>query len=146
MSNKYADAIRKVITAYGKQKNFSSFLGRCNLVSAEKNRVKVEFTVTEDLTNGWQTLHGGCTATMVDMVTTAALYATDDKDVHPGVSVDMALSYYGPANLGDTVILDATVIRKGRTLAYTKADLYLKGSQKPIAFGTHTKAFPPVKQ
>lgn len=54
--------------------------------------MKVEFKVTEDLTNGWKTLHGGCAATLVDMVTTSALFAHDHEQQHPGVSVDMALS------------------------------------------------------
>lgn len=105
MSGKYVDVIRKIIVGYGKQTNFSRFVGKvsgrvhsptleqCDLVLAEQDRVKVEFKVTEDMTNGWQTLHGGCTATLVDMVTTTALFASDRPDLHPGVSVDMALSW-----------------------------------------------------
>ncbi|CAD5211290.1 unnamed protein product [Bursaphelenchus okinawaensis] len=146
MAGKYVDVVRKAISFCCQQQNFSKIVDKCSVISAEPNNLKVEFTVTEDLTNGWKTLHGGCTATLVDMITTMVLYTTDDEKVHPGVSVDMALSYYGPAQLGDKVIIDATIIRKGRTLAYTKADLYLKDSLKPVAFGTHTKAFPPVKK
>lgn len=37
------------------------------VLSAEEGRVKVEFEVTRDLTNPFGTLHGGYTATLVDI-------------------------------------------------------------------------------
>lgn len=37
------------------------------VLSANEGKVKVEFDVTEELTNSIGTLHGGCTATLVDV-------------------------------------------------------------------------------
>lgn len=50
------------------------------------------------------------------------------------------------AKLGETIILDAEVIRSGRSIAFTKADLYRKADNTPIATALHTKAFPPQKK
>ncbi|PIO60542.1 hypothetical protein TELCIR_17959 [Teladorsagia circumcincta] len=56
-------------------------------ISASEGRVKVEFEVTPAMTNPWGGLHGGCTATLVDVVTTAACLVTPRGK--PGVSVDL---------------------------------------------------------
>lgn len=46
-------------------------------------------TVDESHLNLGGTLHGGCTATIVDNVSTLAIMSTE---THPGVSVDMNIS------------------------------------------------------
>lgn len=48
-------------------------------------------TVEEEHTNRVGTLHGGYTATIVDMITSMALYT--NKQAAMGVSVDMHISY-----------------------------------------------------
>lgn len=47
-------------------------------------------TVDESHLNGGGTLHGGLTATIVDGISTAAIMTAES---HPGVSVDMNISY-----------------------------------------------------
>ncbi|KAI6242675.1 4HBT domain-containing protein [Aphelenchoides fujianensis] len=90
------------------------------------------------MTNSWDTLHGGCTASLVDMLTTTAILMHDqNKQEHPGVSVDLKVSYTSAAKLGETVVLDAIVEKFGRSLAFTRADL-----RRLIAIAQHIKAFP----
>jgi len=143
MSSKYFEIANKVIKFWAAQPNYNRFVGSCKLVSAEQDRVKVEFEVTKDLTNSWDTLHGGCTATLVDNVTTIAVLA-HDTNKHPGVSVDLKVSYLAAAKLGETVVMDASVEKRGRNLVFTRADLYEKSKNKLIAFAHHVKAFPPA--
>lgn len=66
------------------------FKFKAKVLSAEEGRVKVEIDVSEELINPFGFLHGGCTATLVDMVTTAALAATP-RGLR-GVSVDLNIS------------------------------------------------------
>ncbi|PIO56421.1 hypothetical protein TELCIR_22180 [Teladorsagia circumcincta] len=54
-------------------------------------------------------------------------------------------SYLAAAREGDSLIMDAEVIKAGKTLAFTRADLILKESNRIVATGLHTKAFPPEK-
>ncbi len=95
-------------------------------------------------------IHGGALASLVDLVSTAALYNT--KQRKPGVSVDMHLSFIKPAKLNETILVEGRVIKVGNNMAYTKADVYLKekgiedGNNKVtlnkkllIATGSHTK-------
>uniref|UniRef100_A0A914C4G6 Acyl-coenzyme A thioesterase 13 n=1 Tax=Acrobeloides nanus TaxID=290746 RepID=A0A914C4G6_9BILA len=140
MANKYLTPIRQLFKSYQSISNFNKCAGKCRVISAEEGYVRVEFQVSEDLTNHIGTLHGGQTATLIDIVTTAALVATERAQ--PGVSVDLIVSYLAPAKLNETIVVDANVLRVGKTLAYTRADLYRKEDNKLVATGLHTKAFP----
>ena len=40
---------------------------QARVISASEGKVRVELEVTEELTNPFGTLHGGCTATLIDI-------------------------------------------------------------------------------
>lgn len=61
-----------------------------NIVSASPGKVVCEMKVEEEHTNRGGTLHGGLTATLVDVVSTVALMCTERGA--PGVSVDMNIT------------------------------------------------------
>lgn len=74
-----------------------SKFSQCRLIEAKEDQVKVEFDVTEQMTksvfsmlnfltsklSSWDNLHGGCTASLVDMITTIAILS-HDTNKHPG--------------------------------------------------------------
>ncbi|KAE9547761.1 hypothetical protein FO519_009027 [Halicephalobus sp. NKZ332] len=122
-SAKYLSIVKELLKSYKDVKNFQRVAGGCRVLEVTEGKVKVEFDVTEELTNPFGTLHGGCTSTLVDILTTQALIAT--PKMQPGVTVDLNVSCLAAAKLGETVILDAEVIRSGRSIAFTKASLYL---------------------
>ncbi|VDK21622.1 unnamed protein product, partial [Anisakis simplex] len=76
----------------------------CRVLSVDEGHVKVEMEVTNEMLNPPGTMHGGCTATLVDIVTTTALMATERAK--PGVSIDLTVSYMAAANPGDTIVID----------------------------------------
>jgi len=61
-----------------------------NVIEAGGGRCICELKVGEEHQNRGGTLHGGMTATLVDIVSTAALMSNDNTG--PGVSVDMSVS------------------------------------------------------
>lgn len=78
--------------------------------------------------------------TAADIVSSYALMTTGSG--HPGVSVDLNVSYLRPALSGETIVVDATVDRVGKTLAFTSVDIKRKADGALIAKARHTKAFP----
>lgn len=93
-----------------------------------------------------QVIHGGALASLVDLVSTAALYNT--KQRKPGVSVDMHVSFIKPAKLNETILVEGRVVKAGNKMAYTRADIYLKDGEQIslnkkmlVATGSHTKFF-----
>jgi len=60
------------------------------VTAAGEGRCVCELTVAEEHQNRGGSLHGGMTATLVDVVSTAALMT--NESMTPGVSVDMSIS------------------------------------------------------
>lgn len=60
------------------------------VVSAAQGKVVCELRVEEEHTNRGGTLHGGLTATLVDIISTTAIMCSDRGA--PGVSVDMNIT------------------------------------------------------
>jgi len=98
-----------------------------------------ELEVTSELTNRFGTLHGGCIATLVDVLTTVALLTVSDRG---GVSTDLSCSYVSPAELGTRVRVACEVVKAGRTLAWMKCEITRVDDGSVVARGSHTKFLP----
>ncbi|NWI21119.1 ACO13 thioesterase, partial [Crypturellus soui] len=116
---------------------FDRVLRKMKFVSATPGKLVCELKVEEEHTNRGGTLHGGLTATLVDIVSTAALMHTE-RGV-PGVSVDMNITYTTAAKIGEEVLITAQILKQGRNLAFASVDLTNKATGKLIAQGRHTK-------
>ena len=143
MSSKYFNVVKAMYSNAKVTKNFQNVARGVNLLDVSEGKVKLEFEVTEELTNPFGTLHGGCTSTMIDIATTTALLATPTGK--PGVTVNLNVACLASAKLGETVIVDAEVVKAGRSIAFTEATLYRKSDNQIVATGQHTKAFPSQK-
>ncbi|MCJ8746208.1 hypothetical protein PDJAM_G00139110 [Pangasius djambal] len=116
---------------------FDRVLSKVELVSASPGKVVCQMKVEEEHTNRGGTLHGGLTATLVDVISTAALIYTERGA--PGVSVDMNITYMNAAKVGEDILITAQVLKQGRTLGFTTVDLTNKTNGKLVAQGRHTK-------
>ncbi|XP_075682676.1 acyl-coenzyme A thioesterase 13 isoform X1 [Rhinoderma darwinii] len=137
MSSLSTSTLRMVFKALGEGPGFDRVLSKLQLVSASPGKVICELKVDEEHTNHGGTMHGGFTATLVDMVSTVALMHTERGA--PGVSVDMNITYMNAAKIGESVLITAQVLKQGRTLAFATVDLVNKETGKLIAQGRHTK-------
>ena len=78
-------------------------------IRAEDGRVTCKLRVDPRVQNRNGTLHGGCTATIVDIVGTAALLT---QSVRGGVSLNINTNYLSAMPGGGVVLIDAKVRRK----------------------------------
>ncbi|XP_069814026.1 acyl-coenzyme A thioesterase 13 [Dendropsophus ebraccatus] len=137
MSGLCINTLRTMFKVVGEGPGFDRVLNKLQLVSASPGKVVCELKVGEEHTNRQGALHGGLTATIVDMISTAALVHTERGA--PGVSVDMNITYMNAAKIGDSILITAQVLKQGRTLAFATVDLVNKENGKLIAQGRHTK-------
>ena len=103
----------------------------------------VEVPVVARHANSFGNMHGGALATLVDVVTTAAELGRVGGR-RPTVSVDLSVSYLTGAPVGSTLVVEATVDRLGRSVVFTTARVYRRGSDGDggrtlVATGSHTK-------
>ncbi|XP_054273795.1 acyl-coenzyme A thioesterase 13-like [Macrosteles quadrilineatus] len=118
-------------------KSFGRVLDKVRIVSANDGRCTAELTVAEEHSNSHGTLHGGLSATIVDIVSTLAL-VTHKRQAF-GVSTDLHVSYLKAAEIGEDVVIEANTIRAGRTLAYLEVYIKKKSDGSVVAKGSHTK-------
>ncbi|KAM6899872.1 acyl-coenzyme A thioesterase 13 [Xenentodon cancila] len=137
MASLTLNSLKRVMRAMIDNPGFDRVLSKVDLVSATPGKVVCEMRVEEEHTNRGGTLHGGLTATLVDVVSTMAIMYSERGS--PGVSVDMNVTYMSAAKLGEDVLITAQVLKQGRTLAFATVDLTSKATGKLVAQGRHTK-------
>ncbi|CAE6947213.1 ACOT13 [Symbiodinium natans] len=118
---------------------FDSVLRGMECIKVEEGYVECQITVGDGVKNAYGTMHGGCTATLVDVLGTMALLSKDPT--RPGVSVEMSQTFMAPAKGGEVITVTGTVTKYGRALGFTEVKL-TDASGKLLATGRHTKAFP----
>ncbi|RVE66489.1 hypothetical protein OJAV_G00107660 [Oryzias javanicus] len=137
MASLTVKSLRDVMRALANSSSFERVLSKVDVLSASQGKIVCEMKVKEEHTNRGGTLHGGLTATLVDVVSTLAIMNSERGA--PGVSVDMNITYMNAAKIGEDVLITAQVLKQGRTLAFATVDLTNKATGKLIAQGRHTK-------
>lgn len=128
--------VRQIMQASLTSKRFDRLAKTVELLSLQEGKASFKMKVDESHLNGVGTLHGGMTAFLVDNLTTGTVLT---KPPHlPGVSIDMSISYLRAAPVGEEITINTEVVKMGRTLAFTSAELLNKDG-KLIAKASHTK-------
>jgi acyl-coenzyme A thioesterase 13 len=103
---------------------FDRVLEGLTVTSVAPGKVVCTLVVGTPHSNSYGTLHGGCTATIVDIVGTMAALTVDP--LRPGVSVDLSTSYLSAAPIGASVVCVGLCHKMGGRLAFTSVDVYLE--------------------
>ena len=130
--------VRARLQAFILTGGFDRALAGFTVLEAENGKARVRIPVDERVQNLSGNLHGGAIATLVDDVGTLAVM-TGDKDGRPGVSTDLNVSFLSAGRAGDVILVEATVLKTGRTLAYVSVDLRRESDGTLIAQGRMTK-------
>lgn len=101
--------------------------------------VRCSLPVTEAVQNRYGTLHGGCIATLVDVVTTAALVTVSDFS---GVTLELSAAYLNPCAAGDVAEVEARVLKAGGAVAVMSCVISARRTGRAVANGRHTKYLP----
>ncbi|CAG8602850.1 2405_t:CDS:2 [Paraglomus brasilianum] len=112
-------------------------LSEMKITQATNGKVISELAIEKKHLNRLDGLHGGVTSTIVDLggslaIASKGLYAT-------GVSTDLNVTFVNSAKLGDIIVMEASCVKIGKTLAFTEINIRNKESGNLIAQGRHTK-------
>ncbi|KAG6625733.1 hypothetical protein CIPAW_16G119200 [Carya illinoinensis] len=103
----------------------------------EPGRLICSLKVPTRLLNSGNFLHGGATATLVDMVGSAVIYTVGAPVT--GVSVEINISYLDAAFADEEIEIEARVLRVGKAVGVVSVEFRKKETGKIIAQGRHTK-------
>ncbi|XP_015909373.1 uncharacterized protein [Parasteatoda tepidariorum] len=115
---------------------FDRVLDKLEVMSAGAGQCVCELKVANEHKNRNGLLHGGMTSTLVDAVSTMALFSKIERY---GVSIEMSVSYIRPANIGDELFIEGKILKVGKNLAFLTVDVKNKVTGQIIAQGKHTK-------
>lgn len=141
-----AQAIRNVMAIMSKQSGPQRFTSQTKLISAAPTKCQFEFKVAERDLNMFGTLHGGISATIVDVLTNLTLIDGKELDGQSniekslGVSTELNISYLGKATEGEIVLFETELIKSGRNLSFLNCVGSVKDSEpeKVVVAGRHT--------
>lgn len=133
--------------------SFNRHLQRMEILTSGDGHLTAELLVKEEDVNRRGTLHGGLATTIVDIMSSLAFLSSRpvDETAFPGVSVDLNVSFLSPVSLGETILVTATTLRQGKSLAFLSVDILNKDKNQMAAIGKHVLAIdrtlpPPLKK
>ncbi|MES2381384.1 MAG: PaaI family thioesterase [Bacteroidota bacterium] len=92
------------------------------LLFAEEGHLKFAFVVEETWLNPAKTFHGGMAATLIDDVMGVTIYSLGSEIFYS--TVNLNLDYLSFALAGDTITVEARVVRKGIAVIHIEAFIY----------------------
>ncbi|CAK8568028.1 unnamed protein product [Lathyrus sativus] len=107
----------------------------------EPGRVICSMIIPPRLLNSGNSLHGGATATLVDVVGSAAIPASGHVGL-TGVSVEINVTNLDAAYVDEEIEIEAKALRVGKSVAVISVEFRKKKTGKVFAQGRHTKYLP----
>ncbi|KAJ2158565.1 hypothetical protein GGF46_003684 [Coemansia sp. RSA 552] len=136
MSSAVFSHVAGLMKAINQRNGFDAYcFGAMSLLSAEKGKVRGEVEVEKGHLNAIGGTHGGWLSTLVDVGGSLAIATHGFQST--GVSTDLSVSFLAASGEGTKIAFDAEVLKLGRTLAYTRVNIF--SGDKMIATGSHTK-------
>ena len=121
-------------------KRFYRVLSKCHFISGDIGRCVVSLRIEEEHAGPFGNLHGGLSATLVDTISTLALTDPEDPFMYgDGASVNLNVSHLkAPAKVGQELMIEAKLLRKGRRMAFMEVDIRNKDTNDLLVKGSHT--------
>uniref|UniRef100_A0A914ZDZ7 Acyl-coenzyme A thioesterase 13 n=1 Tax=Panagrolaimus superbus TaxID=310955 RepID=A0A914ZDZ7_9BILA len=135
-NNQYFEELCKFIEEAKITQNFSRVASAAKPISASEDAILCELTVAQEHVNGKRTMHGGQSASLIDIFTQWAVKITNLNATLS--SVDISCSYMNPTPFGETIYINAKVLKKGRTMAFTECEIRRKSDNRLLVKGQQT--------
>ncbi|KIK95324.1 hypothetical protein PAXRUDRAFT_390459 [Paxillus rubicundulus Ve08.2h10] len=107
-----------------------------------EGRVVCETTVEDDMLNIRGTLHGACSALLIDscsMMPTALLGLVTTGRADLGATQSMTILFHGPAMIGDRLRIVSTTISLGGRAQSSRCEIWNVTHHRLVASGVHTR-------
>ncbi|KAG2073638.1 hypothetical protein BDR04DRAFT_1094596 [Suillus decipiens] len=126
-----------------------SILSKAEEPEKLEGRVVLQAIVDEEMLNDAEHVHGGCTATMIDMhicscSTMPIFVLTASTTGHGvfGVSQSLNIVYHSPALLGDKLRIVSTTLTVGSRILSSRSEIWNVTRHRLVASGVHIKMVP----
>ncbi len=105
------------------------------ITSLEWGRSEMTMSIKDTYLNVMGTCHGGVIAAFADTVMGSALYSTGAA---ASATIEMNINFLEPVAAGQVLTGRGEVLRKGKTIAVIRADLFVGDTMVAAARGTYS--------
>lgn len=103
------------------------------MVAVEEGKLIFKYTVRNEMTNPFKTLHGGITAAIIDDAIGATLISLGEP--HFYVTINLAIDYFASAKENDVIFAETAIIKKGKTIVNAQCEIWNEDRSKLLAKG-----------
>src|SRR3954453_8882114 len=121
----------ELIKAFFEHSPFGRKLG-LEMVRLEADRCRLRLPYDESLATYGDVVHGGATATLVDVAATVAAWSNPREPVAGGATVDLTVHYLRAAE-GADLVATARVTGRGREICSVDVEVAPEGSGELVA-------------
>ncbi|KAF8356514.1 hypothetical protein PRIPAC_91509, partial [Pristionchus pacificus] len=118
--------------------NFARVAQSIRAISANSTTLVCEIIIEEGHLNRGGTLHGGFSATLIDIVTSRAI-GISVGITRSRATIELSASYLLPVRAGEKVIMTTTVLQVGQSMAFAEVE-FKKEDGKIAVKGKQTMA------
>ncbi len=104
------------------------------ILSAEEGEIALELTIREEFCNPVGQLHGGLSSLIIDECIGIAVFSYGEPTFYS--TVNLAVDFLSSVRLGEVVIINAKVLKKGRRLVNAYCEIINKSNGRIAAKGT----------
>ncbi len=144
MTNPIVAMLQKQIGKEGAQNAISpvaKYIGGIMRV-VESGEITIEYLVKKEHSNPTGGIHGGVVSLLMDEVIGIAVFSMNNDYLF--TSINLSVNFLSSAKVGDTILVTAKVVRKGRKVIYVESDI-TKLDGKVIARSSSNMTVTPVK-
>lgn len=131
-----ADMLMKLLKS--NNKGFNTVLQQVKIISASDGNCQATFKVSPDSVNMFGTLHGGISATLVDVISSLALKSHPLGD-RKSVSTDIHMTYLKSAAIGEEILINVKPLKVGKQIAQLYVEILNNANKDLLVKGMHTK-------
>ena len=102
--------------------------------AAARGKLSFSYLVREEMLNPSGVLHGGVTAAIIDDVIGATMFTLNEQFFY--TTINNVVDYFSIAKLGDTIVADTKIIKKGKQVVNVECAIWNEDKSKLIAKGS----------
>ncbi len=104
------------------------------LLTAEAGKLEFSYVIREEMSNPMGNIHGGTTAAIIDDAVGATVFSLGKPNIY--TTVNLAVDYFAPAKVGETIIAVASITKNGKQIINTSCEVWNADRTRMIAKGS----------
>ncbi|MCX6182433.1 MAG: PaaI family thioesterase [Bacteroidetes bacterium] len=103
------------------------------ILSAEKGKISLKYTVRNEMTNAMGNLHGGVSSGIIDDIIGATVFSLGEA--HFYATINLSIDYLSAVKEGDVVVAKSEIIKHGKQLIHAQCEIWNADQTRLVARG-----------